>query len=172
MARNSGSGGALFFGLLGIIWLMSKCGSDENTLATLPTPPSEQTTLSATVAEQPDVLFVQTARLNERSQPSGAIVGKLSRGDSVSVYERQGGWARISPQGAEPRWVSNSLLCSGSDCASPAPRPARSGWPTESKRSKTRYVDDNCPCSGGRVCIGPRGGRFCITSGGNKRYGV
>ncbi len=30
----------------------------------------------------------------------------------------------------------------------------------------------SCPCSGGSVCIGPRGGRFCITSGGNKRYGV
>lgn len=32
--------------------------------------------------------------------------------------------------------------------------------------------DGNCPCNGGKVCIGPRGGRFCITSGGNKRYGV
>ena len=30
----------------------------------------------------------------------------------------------------------------------------------------------SCPCSGGSVCIGPRGGRYCITSGGNKRYGV
>lgn len=29
-----------------------------------------------------------------------------------------------------------------------------------------------CPCNGGKVCVGPRGGRYCITSGGNKRYGV
>lgn len=29
-----------------------------------------------------------------------------------------------------------------------------------------------CPCNGGKVCIGPRGGRYCITRGGNKRYGV
>ena len=29
-----------------------------------------------------------------------------------------------------------------------------------------------CPCRGGNVCIGLRGGRYCITSGGNKRYGV
>lgn len=28
-----------------------------------------------------------------------------------------------------------------------------------------------CPCGSGRVCVGPRGGRYCITSGGNKRYG-
>ena len=27
-----------------------------------------------------------------------------------------------------------------------------------------------CPCSGYNICIGPRGGRYCITSGGNKRY--
>lgn len=30
----------------------------------------------------------------------------------------------------------------------------------------------SCPCNGGDVCVGPRGGRYCITSGGNKRYGV
>ena len=30
----------------------------------------------------------------------------------------------------------------------------------------------SCPCNGGNICIGPRGGRYCITSGGNKRYGV
>jgi hypothetical protein len=32
--------------------------------------------------------------------------------------------------------------------------------------------DGKCPCNGGDVCIGPRGGRYCITRGGNKRYGV
>lgn len=48
------------------------------------------------------------------------------------------------------------------------------------KRSKSRRSSGSgaygsggsCPCSGGSVCIGPRGGRYCITSGGNKRYGV
>jgi len=32
--------------------------------------------------------------------------------------------------------------------------------------------DGSCPCNGGKICVGPRGGRYCITSGGNKRYGV
>ena len=45
-----------------------------------------------------------------------------------------------------------------------------------SRRSYVRgsggYSGSGCPCSGSQVCIGPRGGRFCITSGGNKRYGV
>jgi hypothetical protein len=49
---------------------------------------------------------------------------------------------------------------------------------TKSRRSRTgrkaRYQSggSGCPCSGSLVCIGPRGGRYCITSGGNKRYGV
>jgi len=34
------------------------------------------------------------------------------------------------------------------------------------------YGGGSCPCSGSNICIGPRGGRYCITSGGNKRYGV
>ena len=29
-----------------------------------------------------------------------------------------------------------------------------------------------CPCNGGKVCVGPRGGRYCITRSSNKRYGV
>lgn len=34
------------------------------------------------------------------------------------------------------------------------------------------YGGGSCPCSGRSICVGPRGGRYCITSGGNKRYGV
>lgn len=32
--------------------------------------------------------------------------------------------------------------------------------------------DGNCPCNGGNVCTGKRGGRYCITASGRKRYGV
>lgn len=30
-------------------------------------------------------------------------------------------------------------------------------------------TDGACPCNGGKVCVGPRGGRYCISGGGNKR---
>lgn len=39
--------------------------------------------------------------------------------------------------------------------------------PQEAKQETTAYT---CPCSGTKICTGPRGGRYCITSGGNKRY--
>ncbi len=35
---------------------------------------------------------------------------------------------------------------------------------------KRIYSDVKCPCNGGNNCFGPRGGRYCITSGNNKRY--
>lgn len=46
---------------------------------------------------------------------------------------------------------------------------------TRATRARSNYLysgGSSCPCSGSRVCIGPRGGRYCITRGGNKRYGV
>ena len=29
---------------------------------------------------------------------------------------------------------------------------------------------ESCPCDAGLVCTGPRGGRYCITAAGNKKY--
>jgi uncharacterized protein YgiM (DUF1202 family) len=64
-------------------------------------------------------------------------------------------------------------------------RPSRrsSFWSSSPHRSTRRqsrarsapnynYGGGSCPCSGRNICVGPRGGRYCITSGGNKRYGV
>ncbi|WND04740.1 hypothetical protein [Acinetobacter soli] len=44
---------------------------------------------------------------------------------------------------------------------------------SSSSRSSSGYASgssDSCPCSGSNDCIGPRGGIYCYTSGGNKRY--
>lgn len=43
--------------------------------------------------------------------------------------------------------------------------------PPQEPRHESPY-DGDCSCAGGNVCFGPRGGRYCITSGGNKRYGI
>ena len=50
-----------------------------------------------------------------------------------------------------------------SACAS-ATQPGALNEPTDAK------ADTGCPCSSSKVCTGPRGGRYCITSSGNKRY--
>lgn len=37
-------------------------------------------------------------------------------------------------------------------------------------RSNQSIISSGCSCSGVNYCVGRRGGHFCITSGGNKRY--
>ncbi|MCE0777547.1 SH3 domain-containing protein [Pseudomonas sp. NMI542_15] len=115
--------------------------------------------------------FVNADKLNLRAQPGGKVISSLKRGEKVQVYEQKAEWARISLDGHPQRWIFYKNLCSGSNCfvtsqpkrERPAPQPARSSTPG---------YGSSCPCSSGLVCIGPRSGRYCITSGGNKRYGV
>lgn len=37
-------------------------------------------------------------------------------------------------------------------------------------RSEGGYSEPDCSCGGGNFCYGPRGGHYCITSGGNRVY--
>lgn len=174
MARNpSGAAGLVFVGFFALLVAMCNGGgqrdSQRSSMAqALVAPP---TPTESSRAEMTETQFVSTSTLNQRSSPNGQIVGRLAGGDSVVVYERKGEWARVSAQGDPAKWVSSKLLCSGSGCYQPTNRPVS---PSREKFRPARsdYSDGSCPCSGSRVCIGPRGGRYCITSGGNKRYGV
>jgi len=144
--------------------------------------------------------YVGARSLNCRasSAPSAKVVRALSRDQLVTVAEESDGWSRLS--GSPDCWVKASYLVAeprattrpaggtGYNGSAPAslssrPSPSRSsslygGQSTSKSRSKRRsrsrgsYYNEGCPCSGRQVCIGPRGGRYCITSGGNKRYGV
>lgn len=125
------------------------------------------------LAEQPqETQYVATQSLNQRSTPDGRVVGRLNGGDQVIVYERKGSWVRVSPEGSSARWVSSKLLCGDAGCYRPRPSRANSQGTSSPRPARSNYSDGSCPCSGSRVCVGPRGGRYCITSGGNKRYGV
>lgn len=103
--------------------------------------------------------------------PDGKIVDQLRRGSEVEVYASSGSWSRISADKQKPRWVHTNLLCSTPTCWLAGPPPVHNSRLSPTPRS-TYNSDSSCPCSGSRVCIGPRGGRYCITSGGKKRYGV
>lgn len=59
-----------------------------------------------------------------------------------------------------------------SEAASKRGSKPRSSTAARRTSRSTRGFGGPCPCSGNNICIGPRGGRYCITSGGNKRYGV
>ena len=77
--------------------------------------------------------------------------------------------------------VSRSAYTNRERISRPSHRPSfLSSTPRRLPRRQSRarsapsynYGGGSCPCSGSNICVSPRGGRYCITSGGNKRYGV
>ncbi|WP_339327641.1 SH3 domain-containing protein [Pseudomonas syringae] len=163
--------------LFAVLWAMGKKDtppapvqphalSSPNTQASI-SPASPPTPAPVSATEH----FVSADNLNVRDQPGGKVISKLKRGEKVQVFETRKDWARISIDGQPSKWLSSKSLCSGSDCyVVLRPRPAIQ--PKQPARQQTPAYGSSCPCSSGNVCIGPRGGRYCITSGGNKRYGV
>lgn len=174
---------------LGVIVLAVKmCGNDS------PTTPKPQTVApqansqafsptmesNAIAAEKEAATrkrrYVGPRALNTRSAPNGSINGSLQHGVAVDIYDEEKGWGRISLDGQPPQWVSLSYLCTAIDCndtpkwktkpISPPVTPSRQA-PRSQPSESSSY---GCSCSSGNNCYGPRGGRYCITSGGNKRY--
>ncbi len=101
------------------------------------------------------------------------MVGKLSRGDAVLIYDRVGEWELISESLNSPHWVSSKYLCSNENCF----KKQLTSVSTQIAPPKNYQINKNtqstfgaCPCGSGQFCYGPRGGRFCYTSGGNKSY--
>ena len=74
-------------------------------------------------------------------------------------------FAAGAENGCKPKRPAQAKHEFSSRLASPQPSSYGSTSPESSRAS-----DSTCPCSGEEVCTGPRGGRFCYTSGGNKRY--
>lgn len=54
--------------------------------------------------------------------------------------------------------------------ASGSRRDCRSYFGGSSQQTIQPATSSACPCSGNQLCTGPRGGRYCLTSGGNKSY--
>lgn len=119
--------------------------------------------------------YIGPKSLNVRSSPNGKVIGSLSHGALVTIYSEKNNWSRISAENSTERWVSSEHLCTSSNCADkskrlnvpPVPKPKSS---TTTRRASSSSYTGGCPCSSGSNCYGPRGGRYCITSGGNKRY--
>ncbi|WP_426234805.1 SH3 domain-containing protein [Pseudomonas sp. TWP3-2] len=163
--------------LFAVLWAIGKKD-------TRPAPLSQQTTPNTLVsaplpatqpAQTPPVdQFVNADKLNLRNQPGGKVISTLKRGEKVQVFEKMNDWVRISLDGQPAKWLSSKSLCYGANCyAVSKPEPALQARPAPQPTSRQAPgYGSSCPCSSGTVCIGPRGGRYCITSGGNKRYGV
>ena len=123
-------------------------------------------------AELGAVQYVKSVELNVRFAPKGKVVGTLKQGEAVQVYETKGKWARISAYGDAPRWVSAPNLCDEIGCSKPKLDMSvlSSNFAANPPSGQRPSSSEGCPCSGSIDCVGPRGGHYCFTSGGNKRY--
>lgn len=175
------SGGCLgLLLLLGLLVTLGQCmsGGDEPSRSPVQglvsAPADGVTSIDADEAGKGvgDIVYVQSSALNARAGPStdAAVVEKLPQGAALQVVERSGDWTKVA-QGAATYWIASrhvgAIRPARQSFAAPAP--AR---PKPRKRTPESGYSGNCGCGGGNVCIGPRGGRYCITSGGRKRYGV
>ena len=139
---------------------------------------SDSENVQSAVEEVIESKYINTNSLNIRDKPNGHVVGKLGRGEKVDIYETKGNWARISLNSSSPQWLSTKLLCETDGCFKQKSRSTTSNnyqalksHPHHSERKqKKTYYDSDCSCAVVDYCVGPRGGHYCITSGGNKRY--
>ena len=105
---------------------------------------------------------------------------KVRAGAAYEVEEQRSEWNRVSI-GGKSVWARAGLFSNLHTCASAestagdrksvVPRTVVSAAAhAPSKLAHREHTD--CSCGFGQVCIGPRGGHYCITSSGGKRYGV
>jgi len=59
-----------------------------------------------------DTYYTTSDTLNVRGGPgtNNSVTARLSKGSRVTLYENANGWARISPSGSQPMWVSEKYL--------------------------------------------------------------
>lgn len=178
-----GCGTISAFGL--ILFILATCFSPDPSSETAKPPaplPNSQNSADLspqTVIEQPanqQVQYVTANSVNGRAEPNAlaARTQTLKRGDSVQIVEQKDGWTKVLQAGAT-FWVMSQYLH-----ATPPPdrqvTTLKQGLSSargykQGKKASAFHRSGSCRC-GADVCIGPRGGRYCITSGGHKRYGV
>ena len=139
---------------------------------------------------QAQTFYVNADLLNVRNEPiSGQVVEQLKRGEAVEVYTHSDNnkWVNISsnPNNAKNGYLVVTyvimkiviliVLCQYSQpkdivsYVNSTPSTKKVSKKT-SKSTQSYSYGGSCPCSGVFNCTGPRGGKYCITSGGNKRY--
>jgi hypothetical protein len=100
------------------------------------------------------------------------IKKQLPAGEMHLVIKLSTDWYLLK-DGVNELWVSKINIGNEKFCTSKSKKQA-----TASKAADTatampkKKSSSSCPCGSGQVCIGPRGGRYCISPNGAKRYGV
>lgn len=195
-AGSKSSGAALGWIVAAVIGLVAigQCSSKQSA-------PDPALAVAATTTGTPRYVSARSLNCRSSPDTTAKSLRTLARNASVSITQEESGWSKVDGAPScwvssaflqTSPWASGEATNAGRSGAVAAgvgaatyfvsqPSRAQASKSTKSKRKKARpsaarkarsYGGGACPCSGRNVCIGPRGGRYCITSGGNKRYGV
>lgn len=144
--------------LIIFLFIISSCSPDKKEAESrldkshLTTQTKAATTQTETVA--PSTLYSNAV---EKKVDTPKEIGGGSKGEATSNAPK----ATSKP----------SNVASGSSKPRTATSPqTKEQKKTTSSRKQPSSASGSCPCSSSRNCFGPRGGRYCIASGGNKRY--
>lgn len=99
-------------------------------------------------------------------------VGIIKKGERYDIVRNDGLWAAIKIN-AKTRWAERVNLEAEELCPIPAnQKTTKSAKPPSPAHAmvQPRASASNCACNSRNSCVGPRGGRYCITSSGNRRY--
>lgn len=185
---SGGIGGLIALGF-GLLLIVGYCTSRTTSA------PSPASTVAPAAATSTSYVTGNAVNCRSSSDPRSTVLGRLTWGASVAVSETANGWSHVTGSSAGECWVLSALLSQEAPASKPpslqgfaslgvasatspqsAARPIAGQWAAHGRHLHGSHsgpaFDGGCSCSGSHVCIGPRGGRYCITSGGNKRYGV
>ncbi|RPE86070.1 uncharacterized protein DUF2846 [Vespertiliibacter pulmonis] len=111
-----------------------------------------------------DLLFAEN-KLQEVSDDIGKK-GVLESQLLESSYQLPKNKATTTVKNANPK---SNHRHSSTPKANKIQKSASVNQPIKTAKKRKIYYSSGCPCGYG-YCYGPRGGRYCITSGGNKSY--
>lgn len=166
-------------GLLLVGKCMSSASDTPSPQASAPPPAAAVGSLMSQVPAS-EAAYVSADSLNGRAEATtkARIVHRFRRGDRVEIVGRENGWVKVAQGGAVLWLLAKHVTSQPPTLRAAAVRPDSGTRTRSAKRERPakarplRSFGGDCPCSSQQVCIGPRGGRYCYTSGGNKRYGV
>jgi hypothetical protein len=175
-------------GILGVLSLgycATQQSSDPKTAAKAPFVSVPSSTMPTSSEEE----TINVTHAGGRATPdrSGRVVVILRSGDRVRVVKTENGWKQVvkdgitiwilakqlsataTPQAATRTTTAPQQATTKSTQNARLPNRKPAVRPQKKKRQPSGAI--GCSCNSTRVCIGPRGGRYCLTANGNKVYG-
>lgn len=149
-------------GIIGLLiiflFIISSCSPDKKEAESRP----DKSHLSA----QTKAVATQTETVVPSTLYSNVVEKKADIPKEIAGGSKEEATSNAPKATSKP---SNMASGSSKPRAATSPQTKEQKKTTSSKKQPSS-ASSSCPCSSSRNCFGPRGGRYCITSGGNKRY--